>query len=130
MAAVAHPVPHDHRARPQLRIVRPGEQPPPSAPLVPAATYRRRRLAVAALIVGVVLAVRVLLGAFGGGPLAASAPAPPVLVGHTSYVVQPGDTLWTIARAMQPSGDPRALVDELARRRHGQPLRVGERIDL
>jgi hypothetical protein len=80
--------------------------------------------------VGVVLAVKVLLGAFGGGTLAASTPAPPVLVGQTSYIVQAGDSLWTIARALQPTGDVRPLVDQLEVRRHGAPLRVGERVDL
>ena len=130
MAAVAHPMPHEHGDRQHLRLVQPGETLPAPAPLISAATYRRRRLVVAAGIVGVVLAVRVLLGAFGGGPLAAPPSAPPVLVGQTSYIVQPGDSLWTIARALQPTGDVRPLVDQLGARRHGTPLRVGERIDL
>lgn len=131
MAAVAHPMTHDLRSTPpHLRLVRPGEQLPPARPSVPAATYWRRRAVAAAIIVGVVLAVRVLLGAFGGDPQPASVPASPVLVGQTSVIVQPGDSLWTIARSLQPVGDVRPVVDELARRRHGAPLRVGERIDL
>ena len=131
MAAIAHPMPHDRRARPShLRIVRDGELPPPRPARVASTTYRRRRVAVAALAVGIVLAVRVLLGAFSTPSAPPAVPAPPVLVASTTYVVQPGDTLWTIARALQPVGDVRPLVDELARRRHGRALQVGERVDL
>ena len=51
------------------------------------------------------------------------------------YLVQPGDTLWSIARRLQPEGDVRALVHQLmaanggagARRRAaaGAPVTVG-----
>jgi nucleoid-associated protein YgaU len=41
-------------------------------------------------------------------------PAVPVhRPGPTSYVVQPGDTLWSIARSLQPDGDVRPLVHGL-----------------
>jgi hypothetical protein len=46
------------------------------------------------------------------------------------YVVQPGDTLWGIAHALDPDGDIRPLVDELARRAGSGPLEAGTRIDL
>ena len=46
------------------------------------------------------------------------------------YVVQPGDTLWTIARALQPAGEIRALVDQLADRHEGAALRPGQVIHL
>ena len=44
------------------------------------------------------------------------------------YVVQPGDTLWDIARALAPDGDPRALVHELADTAGGAALEPGQRI--
>ena len=81
-------------------------------------TRRRRFVALvllAALAVALVLAVRAGMATLGGVP--ASAPegnitGPPARV----VVVQPGDTMWTIARTVQPDGDVRPLVDALARR--------------
>lgn len=92
--------------------------------------YRRRRVVVATLVLSVLLGGRVAVDLVGSGPLAAPEPAPPVLVSERSYVVQPGDTLWTIARSLQPTGDVRRLVDRLAAQRHGAALQVGERIVL
>ena len=46
------------------------------------------------------------------------------------YVVRPGDTLWDIARALAPGGDPRALVHELAEAAGGAALEPGQRIVL
>jgi nucleoid-associated protein YgaU len=47
-----------------------------------------------------------------------------------THVVRPGDTLWAIARKIKPEGDPRPIVDELARRTGGRPLQPGQRIAL
>ena len=44
------------------------------------------------------------------------------------YVVQPGDTLWDIARALAPDRDPRAVVHELADTAGGAALEPGQRI--
>jgi hypothetical protein len=130
MAATAYPMSHDRRvAGRHLRLVRPGETfhvPRRSSHSV----YRRRRIAVAVLAVVTLLAARMLLGALGGGALASPEPAAPALIGQSSYVVQPGDTLWSVARSLQPRADPRPLVDRLAAHRHGAPLRVGERLAL
>lgn len=45
----------------------------------------------------------------------ASVQAEPRPVAVTSYVVQSGDTLWKIARRLDPNGDARAGVDRLMR---------------
>ncbi|MEP7060137.1 MAG: LysM peptidoglycan-binding domain-containing protein [Actinomycetota bacterium] len=33
----------------------------------------------------------------------------------TQYVVRSGDTLWGIARSVDPSADPRAVIDQIQR---------------
>ena len=96
---------------------------------------RLRRLRALVLLAGLVFAVRTMPGGPGSAPLsapeparasaAASAPAPARV-----HIVQPGDTLWSIARALQPTGEVRPLVDRLAAQRQGRPLRVGERLSL
>lgn len=79
----------------------------PARPLSPE-VYRRRRLAVVALVLGLVLG----LASFGRSADATLTPesqaADAVLV-----VVQPGDTLWSIAEALAPGSDPRPIVSEL-----------------
>jgi hypothetical protein len=77
-----------------------------------------------------VLAARAALGVLGGGPLAA--PETPAARGGSGavYVVQPGDTWWSIARYLQPTGDVRGLVDHLAAGHRGAPLQPGERLVL
>lgn len=44
----------------------------------------------------------------------------------SAYVVRPGDTLWKIAKSLQPAGDVRPLVQRLAAARPDMPLRAGE----
>jgi hypothetical protein len=94
-------------------------------------------LAFALLVLMIVVAaaavapiVRAGVGALGGRPLTPSgSPVTPMQpVAAETYVVHPGDTLWSIARRMQPSGDVRPLVDRLAASRHGAPLHPGDRI--
>lgn len=97
--------------------------------------YHRRRLVVGVLVAALLLTAGAVLGRLGGGPLTAPETAPAAATAPASaprliHVVQPGDTLWVIARALQPTGDVRPLVDKLEATRHGQPLRVGEVITL
>lgn len=144
MAAVIVPSTHDRwvpsararqEPRPALRLVPPPRRVAPSRAVI----YRRRRLAALVLIALTVLAtvfvvapaVRAGVGALGGRPLTPSgAPVATDMqpVAATTYLVHPGDTLWSIARRMQPSGDVRPLVDRLAAMRHGAPLHPGDRI--
>jgi len=157
MAAVIN-APHAHRRpqrplRPNLRVLDGGLA--PNARLaprrLPATVYRRRRLGAAVLAVGIVVLVGLaFVGAQSvaarfdgttvvstGSPAgavvpaaSASAVAPSVETAPTrsTKVVQPGDTLWSIARELQPEGDVRPLVDHLASRLGGSSLTVGQRI--
>ncbi|MGH9154945.1 MAG: LysM peptidoglycan-binding domain-containing protein [Acidimicrobiales bacterium] len=96
------------------------------------ASPRRHAGAVGVTSAAVLLAVAAVFGWFGGGPLAAAGPVSPgtgtdvVNVAQRSYVVEPGDTLWSIARHVQPDGDVRPLVDRLGDARGAGPLQPGE----
>jgi hypothetical protein len=102
-----------------------------AAARVPVATYRRRRVVAAALVVGFLVAVAVLAHALVA-PARASGPADGIRADSQAgvHVVQPGDTFWGIATALRPNDDPRPLVARLIAA-HGSPiLVVGERIPL
>ena len=131
MAAVticSHP---RHRAPARLVANRQPARPHPSA------AVRRRRAAITLVILA---AIGILLGA---GSLAGAEQVPTstpgvhprvhletTAVASATHVVQPGDTLWSVARRIQPEGDVRPLVARL-RAAHGpgpllpgQPLRI------
>jgi LysM domain len=115
-------------ARPRLTLV----TCPSSAPERPRQQWHKR-------FVPGLLTVAVLIGLWlGTGALAAMRPKPASgvrlagasLVGGQRYVVRPGDTLWSIAVALDPSGDPRPVVDELEEQLHGSSLQPGETLVL
>ena len=118
-AAMANPAPHEARPilpRPRLVVV-------PPAPVV----RRRRVVAAAGLLAAIVLAMLVVSRVamvLGGAP----ASVPGHRVGLVAYVVQPGDTLWAIARRLQPEGDVRPLVGALNEANGGAELQVGQRL--
>jgi hypothetical protein len=95
---------------------------------------RRRRLGAAVLLIGAALLI--MLGSLdlraartGGGPLAAAGAAPAVhLASNQVWVVQPGDTVWSIAETVDPRADVRPLVDRITSELAGRPLYPGERI--
>ena len=103
----------------------------PQTHLAPSVYWRRRVVAVLVLA-GLVLALVTLAARLGRDPLVASEPTSRhvTLVANRMFTVQPGDTLWSIARAAQPEGDVRELVHELTVARKGAPLQVGEHIDV
>ena len=67
-------------------------------------TYVRRRLVALALLL-TVLAI--------GAPAAARVVHADQGPATATYVVQPGDTLWSIAGRVAPDEDPRAVVDAI-----------------
>lgn len=110
-------------------------RPAPAHP-VPILDGKAVAAAVVALVVAMALALAIGRGAFAG--LAPAPPAPRVAVtagpaggpAVRSVVVQPGDSLWSIARRIQPSGEVRDLVDRLVAAHGSSVIVPGERIAL
>jgi nucleoid-associated protein YgaU len=91
-----------------------GRRPAPgtAAPVRLRLTRRARRLVAVLALAGCLAAgswLGQLLGGDGGDLR---------LAGQSSVVVQPGDTLWSIASSMEGDGDVRALVDEIQELNH------------
>lgn len=74
--------------------------------MTPARIRRRRTVAV---LVGVAL----VFGLSGASRAMGDPPAR-----TATYVVRPGDTLWSIAVRVSPGSDPRRVVDQIARANH------------
>jgi hypothetical protein len=92
----------------------------------PEVRRRRTLLAAAGLLL---IALALPLGGIGGN----SHPTDSALAGNghpVAYVVQPGDSLWSIAHRVNPSGDPRPLVAKLAAQVGSDTVVPGERIVL
>lgn len=89
-----------------------------------------RRGMVAAVLATVLLAGMLLLCARLSAGTAHAAPSLPA---GATVVVQPGDTLWSIAQRTEPRSDPRLVVEQLRKANHlnsvvlspGQTLKVG-----
>ena len=89
----------------------------------PAEVYRRRRL----LVLAVVLSMVVGLWSYGNSSRSSSATGTRSL-DAVVVVVQPGDTLWSIATWLDPGADPRRLVDELSDLTGSTTLQPGQRL--
>jgi nucleoid-associated protein YgaU len=88
--------------------------------------YRRRRLALLAAVL--LLAASVGLLAARVGHAGAELDGPPLA--PAVYVVQPGDTLWTIAAKIAPDADRREVVGRLTDAAGGSDLVPGQRIEI
>ena len=106
--------PTARRARPRP-VARHGARPS-------AATFWRRRLVAGAVGLALLVMAGKAGAALGGSPLAVPERGPAV----TRQVVQPGDSLWSIAERFEPGRDPRPVVDALAAARGDAPLVPGE----
>jgi Tfp pilus assembly protein FimV len=82
---------------------------------------RARLLLVAAVVAGALLVAPGL--ARGEGPRRPAA--------TVTYTVEPGDTLWSIARRVAPGRDPRPVVDRLIQANHlGGGLQAGQQLTI
>jgi nucleoid-associated protein YgaU len=151
-AALPSPTRRDPSVRPRWATPEPSVPPADRRPRAPrvrgvdrpvsdrAATFRRRRLVAlvvaVALTVGLAVAVQAIAEAASTvepsapEPLDSEAAGPPRPVDGGVYIVQPGDTLWSIAAELAPESDPRPVVDALRAANGGPELQVGARLTL
>jgi len=115
----------DEPVAPGLRLVESDRQPRPRpARRHQRAVYRRRRVLAALVGLGLLLTVARAGATLGGASLAA-----PERLPHVQHmVVEPGDTLWSIARRAAPGRDVRPIVDAMARTLGTTKVVVGEQI--
>ena len=90
--------------------------------------YRRRRCWAGLAVLG--LAAVPVWGAVRGAAALGGDPAsvPERRPAPALHVVQPGETLWSIARSLQPEGDVRSLVRQLRDANGGAELDIGDRL--
>jgi hypothetical protein len=79
------------------------------------------------LVIGLVLVMAQAGAALGGG--SSTLPTPGRRPAVVSVVVQPGDSLWSIAERLAPGQDPRPVVDALVAARHSTTLVPGETVE-
>ena len=107
---------------------RPLRNRPPVGRAAPsAATYRRRRLVAAGLAVLLFVSLlNLALGVLGEGT-GAGDPRPVV---ELSVLIEPGDTVWSVAESVAGDRDVRPVVDAIVEANGGADLRVGDRLVL
>jgi Tfp pilus assembly protein FimV len=138
MAAIIEPrrLPIRPTPRPALRLVSAHDGRAIDAPVELGFSAAHLAAAVAAIVVAMVLAVGIGRGAFAAlapaparpssAPAASSSSAAP----GATVTVEAGDSLWTIARKVQPTGDVRPLVDRLSAAYGDAPLQVGQQLTI
>lgn len=137
MAAIIEPrrLPARPAPRPALRLVTAHDGRVVDAPLDLGITPLHLAAAVAAILVAMVLALAIGNGALAGlapGPSGASASASATASAAPAaqVTVRAGDTLWSIARRIQPTGDVRPLVDQLVASYGSAALQPGQMLDV
>ena len=137
-------------AAPSLRLAPAPARRRPAVPALDRATvFRRRRLMALVLstlvVVGLVASLDYLTSLSGADGTPAPLDARPAdsqvsdastagvgasgaVAEGEAYVVQPGDTFWSIAAEVAPGQDPRPVVDRLQDANGGSALRVGDRL--
>jgi hypothetical protein len=109
------------------RVVVVHRQPRPRVTRSKRAIYMRRRAIAASLGLGIVLTAAHAGVALGGSTTTPGRSPHPHI---ERVVVQPGDTLWSLAERIAPGSDPRKKVDDFAKQLGTSELHAGEQITL
>jgi LysM domain len=91
-----------------------------------ARVYAMRRLMAA----GLALALVFVVGQMASSAMIATPAQPSRAPGTSVHVVQPGESLWSIAQQERPRADMARLVDELLRLNGSSTIRVGQELIL
>ena len=105
--AIAAPFPSVRAQRP-VRPQRGGSAGAATSRPAPVRLTRRGRV-----LLGLVTAAVAIVALAATGPQADAADVASGGPATASVVVQPGDTVWSIARSLDPTADPRGLVDRI-----------------
>lgn len=114
--------------RPALRAIEGGRAP---ARVAQRSVYRRRRLVALAVVTLVAVATLLLANAVVARTAGGGNPHPVAGTSEVAvHVVQPGETLWSIAQDLRGRTDVRLVVDRLIDLNGHAPLVVGQRLQL
>ena len=121
-----------YRPNSECHIVTPDRSPQKTSTSVQS---RKRQYGIRKLVAGIILSI---IGALVWTVLAHVAGLDNDIVGadispnapQEIYVVQSGDTLWSIAMSFDTDGDPRDTIDRLAELNGGSNLYIGQRLIL
>jgi LysM repeat protein len=91
-----------------------------------ARVYAVRRLVAA----GLALALLFVVGQMVASSLTATPAQPSISQGTSVHIVQPGESLWSIAQQERPHADMAQLVDQLLRLNGSSTIRVGQELIL
>ncbi len=120
------PPPGTGPSRPALRVLEGGRAP---GRVRQQAVYRRRRVVAAAALVLVTVVTLLLANAVVARSAGGGTPVPAAGTSSSAvHVVQPGDTLWSVAAELAPGRDVRITGDQLRELNGGAPLVVGQRL--
>jgi len=89
---------------------------------------RRRRIAAVSVVAAALVLLALPISALGGRPLPRRPAAVAAGMRPSTFVVEPGDTLWSIAGRYAHGTEQRALVGALAAELGSEVVRPGERI--
>ena len=112
-------------------LAAPAGYPVPARRVAGTVAPRRLRLTRRGRIVVAILAALAVCGLFVAGASAAQASGPAAAHGNaTQVIVQPGDTLWSIAQSADPNADARAVVQQIlqANRLTNPDITAGQRL--